>query len=445
MNDLEKLRNCRDQLLKAEVAAWLHDVGKFSNKFIESHSITESRTWDHELVLKRNTRELERILGYELSDEKSDHIELVGKILQTNIPENDNNRAFPNPNKAGFITKLETYLSHLKNKGLIQKNVDTNIVKINYSKYFSEKSIDRYFFPSGFYNFAESFNFTFQDQNACIADFIEQHGSPIEAKTDLVRLFKPPFCDGIDSALDKGKVESNSKQGQETFISNAFGFEFEKIMDLDEARTQFADSRNILMGDRQSRKRELAQSFSHALGETRRPSNDVTLWDHSYSTGVLYRTLLAYVLLNDLKLSSLIENKQEPWRLLDIRTDYLQYLSPVSNIPDLMARKELLDGAFDRIQTLLEERYPLALEVYRDENRIAFVVPNVENLLDSTDNGEKLSELILCNFDNDETPPDVYLRSAHPDAGGTHTAWLGHWRLCPTDPSPGDRLGLRLP
>ncbi len=89
------------------------------------------------------------------------------------------------------------------------------------------------------------------------------------------------------------------------------------------------------------------------------------------------------------------------WRLLSIRTNGLDYLLSAPSIPDLKARQELLQDAWNKVQTLLEEEYPLALEVYRDENGPVFVVPDKENLLGLTDserNAKTLREIILERF-----------------------------------------------
>jgi len=106
------------------------------------------------------------------------------------------------------------------------------------------------------------------------------------------------------------------------------------------------------------------------------------------------------------KVSNLRERLQEmssllQWRLLSIRTNGLEYLLSAPSIPDLKARQELLTDAWNKVQNLLEEEYPLALEVYRDENGPVFVVPDIDNLLgltDSESNAQALREFILERF-----------------------------------------------
>ncbi len=133
------------------------------------------------------------------------------------------------------------------------------------------------------------------------------------------------------------------------------------------------------------------------LGDTRRPINEVTLWDWSSIVAALYKAEIARCVITG--------EKREPtevrWRLLSIRTDGLGYLLSANSIPDLLARKELLTDAWNRVQKLLEEEYPLGLEVYRDENGSVFVVPDMENLLRLTDsdyNNKTLREFIVERF-----------------------------------------------
>ncbi len=82
------------------------------------------------------------------------------------------------------------------------------------------------------------------------------------------------------------------------------------------------------------------------------------------------------------------------------------------SIPDLKTRQELLQDAWNRVQHLLEEEYPLALEVYRDENGPVFVVPDINNLLELTDsdrNGKTLREFILERFRQGTVQNDPHL------------------------------------
>jgi len=162
----------------------------------------------------------------------------------------------------------------------------------------------------------------------------------------------------------------------------------------------------------------LQSVFAEAWGDTRRPINEVTLWDWSSIVAALYKAELARCVLTTQQRSP----SDVAWRLLSIRVDGLQYLLSVSRIPDLLARRELLSDAWNRVQTLIEETYPLGLEVYRDENGPVFVVPDVENLLDEAQGDAKsLKALIQEEFaagtvKNDrslamqrERVPDLYL------------------------------------
>ncbi len=116
---------------------------------------------------------------------------------------------------------------------------------------------------------------------------------------------------------------------------------------------------------------------------------------------------------NDLRsaLDSLLEELQcvlelLVWHLLSVRTDGLGYLLSVSSIPDMLARKDLLEDGWDRVQKLLEETCPLGLEVYRDENGVVFVMPDIENvdteLIDQRP-GKTLRQLILEAFSQGTT------------------------------------------
>ncbi len=137
------------------------------------------------------------------------------------------------------------------------------------------------------------------------------------------------------------------------------------------------------------------KAFSIAVADTRQPLNDVTLWDWSNIVAALYKAALAQALLLDEKKDpSLIK-----WRLFSIRFDGINFLAKANRIPDLLARRNLLVNGLDEVRELLEIKYPLGLEIYRDENGSVFIVPDIDKLTElKNSDGKELSTLILEKF-----------------------------------------------
>lgn len=188
--------------------------------------------------------------------------------------------------------------------------------------------------------------------------------------------------------VEKEDSPSEGKQPKEdTRLSTAFGVEDDPVTGLTAALgTLPLDP----LAPRQVLEPKVRDVFSRALGETRRPINEVTLWDWSSLVAALYKAAVA---------GALLGHKPEPqdlrWRLLCIRVNRLAFLSNVTRIPDLLARQQLLDDAFERVRRLLEEDLPLATRAYAGANDHVYVVPDIDDLLDSTDGQKKTLRTLL--------------------------------------------------
>ena len=188
-------------------------------------------------------------------------------------------------------------------------------------------------------------------------------------------------------------------------LSTSFGLEKYQVSGLTARLNQ--------MGRRITTRADIAENLRSlwelSPGDTRRPINEVTLWDWSSIVAALYKAELARCVLTGQQR----QPNQIAWRLLSVRTDGLGYLLSAPSIPDMLAHKKLLTDAWNRVQNLLEETYPLGLEVYRDENGSLFVVPDVaqiETSLVDTTNGKTLHQLIRETFDKGTVKDDRRLR-----------------------------------
>ncbi|MEZ4736803.1 MAG: CRISPR-associated protein Csx11, partial [Caldilineaceae bacterium] len=211
--------------------------------------------------------------------------------------------------------------------------------------------------------------------------------------------------------FDKQEPLDSSKQNYPgTQISTAFGFERAVGANLstqlwalpwNNLTTYNVSQRNSLLSDVQT-------LFATVGADTRRPVNEINLWDWGMLVGALYKTAIATVVLGQQP-----ANRDLRWQLFSIRTDALTYLTNVSRLPDLMARQDTLQNALNKVQRLLEVDYPLATEVYRDENGALYVVPDLDNLLNFCDGSNlTLLSLIQNQFATDgEIAPAITLDS----------------------------------
>jgi hypothetical protein len=198
------------------------------------------------------------------------------------------------------------------------------------------------------------------------------------------------------------KEDGDGPQTYPAYLSSPFGYEDDTIptgltVDL-RTRITWNLPGHVPFTDlqRAQLRKEISRLFARVGGDTRRPINEITLWEWGHTVGALYKSALAGALLgfqpqaNDLR-----------WRLLSIRFNGLTYFTESHQLPDLLARRELLGDALNNVRELLEVTYPLGTEVYRDENGSLFVVPGCEkgkcglDVLALTDNGKSLQQLVF--------------------------------------------------
>jgi len=191
---------------------------------------------------------------------------------------------------------------------------------------------------------------------------------------------------------------------------------------------------------RSEQRREVENLFSQTVADTRRPINEVDLWSWGLLVGSLYKAALAGVLLRGT--TPLARDLR--WRLLSIRVNGLDYFLNAYRIPDLLAWKRILSDGLDRVRNLLEVEYPLGSEVYRDENGSLYVVPDVADLLEKTNNkGTDLKALILRAFEQGTLKGNPKLRvggEMEPNIELESMAWWGqdpNWPNSYNDELPG--------
>lgn len=171
-----------------------------------------------------------------------------------------------------------------------------------------------------------------------------------------------------------------------TYRATAFGHE----TSIDEPKTESkreAVIEAVLRGQRKEIWQTASKQLRVGVGDTRRTINDVTLWDLCSSVAGYYKAAVARVVLD----KRWVPRNDFEWRLLRIAFNGLAFLEQAPTITDLLGRRAALRDALDQVKQLLEVTHPLGNEIYRDENGSAFIVP----ALDGDDNrGTKLLGLV---------------------------------------------------
>lgn len=272
-----------------------------------------------------------------------------------------------------------------------------------------------------------------------LKDLIEigRRGNPQEPGVILIARTLRRCHHAAHMEKEKGESDKSGLQPPDgTRPSSPFGYEAAPLAGLTASLKLLL---NHGIQDRSTFRRAVRNAFRNALGDTRRPVNEVTLWDWSSTVAALYKAALAGMLLEGTDFTANPYDLR--WRLLSVQLDGASFTERVARIPDLLARRKLLTDGLDRVQTLMEEIYPLGTEVYRDENGSLFVVPDMERLLELEDSSKQLnlSQLILNEFGKgtiDERSALQLNGEILPVPVLDLQAWAGSWSEPAPQPAP---------
>lgn len=365
-NALNSLKeNEKNTILACEIAGYLHDLGKLHWGFMD--------------------KKITGVKEYGKYDDKKTNIkDAHGAILEIN-------RHYPNNLELENFTELNNLLSCLKNN-----EKWASILKIN--DFCKDDTI----------------------QATGLGATIRQHHANVNFPENELSLLGDiySFCADIrDSALDKGSGESTEKTKQKkenAEMINSFGLhksEYSKeilenswknvIKTLHELLTN-ENATNDVLNTRNKVLKKLKNDFLNALGETRRPTNDVPLQNHAYSTASFFKAAVAEGFLRqDFKLwqeqkSGLFDLSKLGlirFRLLGIRWNWQQLikglLSPVAMISLSEIRREVIE----KLQELFEQKAVIGNLIYKDDNGALFLLPGFYE--GSSDDNKKQAEVLF--------------------------------------------------
>jgi len=166
--------------------------------------------------------------------------------------------------------------------------------------------------------------------------------------------------------------ETSTKQPKNnTRLSTAFGLEGNPVTGLTNILSRLPFNS---MQSRATFVPQVERAFDAALGDTRRPINEVTLADWSGAVAALYKSALAGALLGIKPTNP----DHLHWRLLRVNFDVLGLYAKAVKIGDLLGYKRAVEQACEAVKKLIEEEYPLGNEIYRDSTGIYFIFPDLD-------------------------------------------------------------------
>ncbi|MGB9791803.1 MAG: CRISPR-associated protein Csx11 [Thermacetogeniaceae bacterium] len=124
---------------------------------------------------------------------------------------------------------------------------------------------------------------------------------------------------------------------------------------------------------------ELEPLLRRIPADTRRGVNDVTVWDIGHSGMAFLKSGIWSLAGKDITHNDLAngQSANHPrWRLWRVGLNGLNFLTGAVSVADLRVRQRLLKEYFDDVRRFAEEEYPVATEVYRDENGAIYVFPD---------------------------------------------------------------------
>jgi CRISPR-associated Csx11 family protein len=333
--DLNVLAENRDTLLLAEVAAWLHMIGKYHESFLKSERDADLKI---PADLSSNYQELDLVLRNGLKS----FLNVDARL----------------PQKMELDFTIYDFISKHRNRKSQGKWIKC-LVDAHGRGSGTEKGVlnDECYFK--------------QDGNIYLSSPFADDELIFENNNNQFERLMSSKKNQLYSLLDDHfKLLSSLK-------SNNWSFN-----DWNEWRTPFIET--------------IYLHLDSSIGDDRVPINDVSLWDQTASSVAFFKCEIAEALLCGWK--DPLQNEPK-FRILKIALDGDKLISDSSFIGDILSRRDDIKNGFEEIKKLLEIDCPIGFEIYRDHNQILFLVPSIDKILSLTKDDESLESLIQKRFD----------------------------------------------
>lgn len=345
-------------ILQAEMAALLHDVGKFTRKFIKEaagggENLTTIHTTDF------------------LNPKKKMITDSLARILNQSI-------------KGDWLCFPKEAVP-LKTLG--------DLLKFHHAKtYKDEKEILDYYHGQDVQNYL----IPLAVKLLMIADTTDSASSKGGAAFKVNKK-KEKRETLLSSKKAMQKIESDDPATTSCYLATPFG-EKQTAIKLDqfqEASTAFQNQLADLFegfaawNPKQLEKKRvevltlMEKKLSSALAETRLPNNDVTLWQHSYSTASMFKAMLSWHMLTQdytVDGSNDLLHHREKLAFLGVQWDEHKLIQRASRPKEILGIKESLIKLRRDIKDQVEIEFYLGNEVYKDSSGIYFLVPSPQKL-----------------------------------------------------------------
>lgn len=418
-------------MIQAEIAALLHDIGKFTLEFVEAGI---------------QGGDIASIHSQNFSDPTNGMInQRLSAVLSANLQNNWLLVPDVVGQKAGQLQRLGDLLTfhhvnrHKEFKDGFKLKKGQNLPLLLYLMVCAD-SIDSSSSKGG-----ANFQIRGMDRKKRLK------ASAFKQKMDCLYFSTPlGMC---QKEIDFESIQIDASKFQEDLATLLDGY-------WDWSLVQLIDKRNELL-------QLMKDRLSDTLAETRLPTNDVSLWQHSYYTASIFKAMLArHLLLEDYRADEngeLVHHK-EKLAYLAVRWNEDELLARVVRPKEILGRRSEAMKIKHKLRELVETRYCLGNEVYQDRNGICFLIPwpeeddkikgYVEIMLDEMDavldNGTLLKgDLryeILCKNIGIQVLGLADLLDGDAQrlrTGPKEPQWLGLWDADPAAREICSRCGLR--
>jgi len=130
-------------------------------------------------------------------------------------------------------------------------------------------------------------------------------------------------------------------------------------------------------------KNKLKLLFSLVPADTRKPINDVTVWDTACVAASMFKAIM-WDCIVDNNIDKIFDENVKV-SVLSLRLNWSEIISNISDIPTILALKDEFTDKLDYYKEVIEYKLAVGNEIYRDENGAIYIIPTsdcIKNMID---------------------------------------------------------------